>query len=122
MTNLVQCNHEPESLEDINLSRGECFFVRCKHCGFDLMIRLKGDFTKIRETYNTEDLKLKFNRSEEDLAILKKYSKYLSIPQPLPDFKITCGYDSDKRLEILYEMVADGEIDFDQFNKFSSRS
>lgn len=117
------CQHEPIEFNKDEISKGVSFFVRCKHCNIHLMLRRKGDQTKVKkiEVHLGEELNIPFKYSPDDLSTLKKYSGVLSIPYPLPDFNKETGYSSEKNMDILYEMLANDEIDIDQFNKFSTR-
>jgi hypothetical protein len=82
------------------------------------MIRRKGDYSQPKrvDVFKEGHVNLIFNYSTLDLDFFKIHSSLLSIPKKLPDFSVSTGFDPDKSREILYEMLADGDITEDQFN------
>ena len=94
------------------------YMMPCKICGNHTMIRKKGDYSvpKKVEVFKKGGLKLIFDYSILDLDFFKIHSSLLTIPNILPDFKVGTGLGTDRSREILYEMLADGDITEDQFN------
>lgn len=107
-----------------NLQSGVLYAVACQNCGQHILFSLPGNRGRLTEFLMLGDqtelrLETRVDRSFKEMA--DKYGHCYSVPANLPDFTEGTGFTKERDMEILYEMLADGEIDLDLFNKLAAR-
>jgi len=111
----MKCKHEiDETLIPEDISRSVWYMIPCKICGYHLGVHGKGDYSKPKELRVLpvgDRLNIPFDFSKSDLETYQKHKHIF-------DFSGKVFTDEDT-INILYEMLADGDIDMDQFNKYS---
>lgn len=111
----MKCKHEiDESFIPEDIPKGVWYMIPCKNCGYHLGVKAKGDDSKPKEFRTLpvgDSLNIPFNFSPDDLEVYKKYKHVFE--------RSIRVFTDEETMEILYEMLADGDIDMDQFNKYS---
>jgi hypothetical protein len=109
----------------INLQSDICYAVECSVCGFHTIF-VVGELVEGRKFYEfvmlgeQKPLKLHIVIDPSFLEFGKKYGHCYSIP-PLPDFSKGSSLTPEREREVLYESLADGDIDLDMFNRMISK-
>lgn len=110
------CKHEPDlSLLNEDPDKNTLYSVPCLKCGIGLMIRGKGQDSKIKQISNlsAEPIRIPFTPSHEDFSFYEKHKHLYRIRD------VKNEMTADRKMEILYEMLADGDIEVDLFNNLS---
>ncbi|MCF2443637.1 hypothetical protein L0657_06690 [Dyadobacter sp. CY345] len=101
-----------------NLKDGVLYAVECKVCGYHILFwkpqrKLRPKFYESVMIGEQKPLKLNFTIHPSFLQSARDYGHLLKVPNPVPTVS------RDESFESLYEMLGDGEITLDEFNKMS---
>lgn len=108
-----------------NLQPGILYAVACKNCGQHILFALPGQRVNLTEFLmlgEQTELRLENRIDPTFKEHGDKYGHCYSIPKVLPDFTKGTGYSKVRDMEILYEMLSEGEIELDTFNWVFRRS
>ena len=106
------------------LQPGVLYAVACKICGHHILFSLPGRRFKLTEFLmlgEQTELKIETRVDPSFKEMADKYGHCYSLPAVLPDFTKSTGFTKERDMEILYEMLGEGEIDLDLFNKISAK-
>ncbi|MDR7215564.1 hypothetical protein J2Y43_002831 [Dyadobacter sp. BE31] len=100
------------------------YAVACKNCGNHILFSLPSRRAKLTEFLmlgEQTELRIETRIDPSFKQMAEKYGHCYSVPAVLPDFTKSTGFAKERDMEILYEMLGEGEIDLDMFNKLSAK-